>query len=132
MYTVEVTLPWQRYTYSQPGSSVIVNCTTESSDNPAWSIQLPGHENFLQFTFTASIETLNNQGFYELLEEEFGTETAIQLQINNTLGKNGTVIRCYDTGLSNTIAETILIVDGKTWIIIVIMLKALIEFESIM
>ena len=118
MYTVEVTLPWQRYTYSQPGSSVIVNCTTESSDNPAWSIRLPGRENFLEFTFTASIEALNDQGFYELLEEEFGTETAIQLQINNTLRKNGTVIRCIDTGLSNTIAETTLIVDGKTCILL--------------
>ena len=110
IYTVEVALPCrQRYTYSQPGSSVIVNCTTESSDiDAAWLIRLPGRENFNQFAFPASKKTLNDQGFYE-----FGIDTVIQLQINNTLGKNGTVIRCIDTSLSTTIAETILIVDGK-------------------
>ena len=60
-----------------------------------------------------SIKTLNDQSFYELPEEDFGLEKAIQLLINNTLGKNGTVIRCIDTGLASTIAETTLIVDGK-------------------
>ena len=109
MYTVEVAFPWQRYTYSQPGSSVIVNCTTESSDiSAAWLIRLPGRENFNQFAIPASRMTLNDQGFYE-----FGIDTVIQLQINNTVGKNGTVIRCIDASSSTTIAETILIVDGN-------------------
>ena len=109
LYTVEVAFPWQRYTYLQPGSSVIVNCTTESSDiNAAWLIRLPDRENFNQFALPASRKALNDQGFYEL-----GLDTVIQLQINNTLGKNGTVIRCIDASLSTTVAETILIVDGK-------------------
>ena len=114
MCSVKVLLPWQRYTYSQPESFVLVNCTTESSENPAWSIRLPGRENFNLFAFEASIRTLNDQGFYELSEEDIGRQTAIQLLINNTQGKNGTVIRCIDAGLSNTIAETILIVNGKS------------------
>ena len=109
MYTVEVAFPWQRYTYSQPGSSVIVNCTTKSSDISAvWLIRLPGRENFNQFAIPASRMTLNDKGFYE-----FGADTIIQLQINNTVGKNGTVIRCIDASSSTTIAETILIVDGN-------------------
>ena len=116
-YTVEVALPWQSYTYSQPGSSVIVNCTTETSNNPAWAIQIPGRENFNQFTSLASAGALNMQGFYELLEEQFGVEITIQLLINNTLGKNGTVIRCIDLVMSNTVAETMLIIDGKDYII---------------
>ena len=53
-----------------------------------------------------------------MLKEEFGTEVTIQLQINNTLEKNGTVIRCVNTGMSNTIAETILIVDGKPYVLL--------------
>ena len=93
-YTVEVALPWKSYTYSQPGSSVIVNCTTETSNNQAWAIRTPGHENFNQFTSLASAAALNMQGFYELLEEQFGVETATQLLINYMLGKNGAMIRC--------------------------------------
>ncbi len=116
LYIVEVALPFQqRYTYSQPGSSVIVNCTAESSNiidaALAWFIRLPGRENFNAFPL--SRKTLNDQGFYE-----FETEAGIQLLINSTLGKNGTVIRCIDTSSSKTIAETVLIVDGKIHMIL--------------
>ena len=38
----------------------------------------------------------------------------IQLLINNsTIGINGTVVRCDDTGKASSIAQTILVVYGK-------------------
>ena len=69
MFLANFGLPWHRYTYSNPGSMVVVNCTAESRQNSAWSIKLPGHKKFFQFWFKASIKTLNRQGFYEQPEE---------------------------------------------------------------
>ena len=108
-------MPWDSYTYIPQESSVYINCTAESSQNPGWTIQLPGRTATLQFTFPASISTLNDRGFYLLPEIDLGmTMKTIQLLINSTIGINGTVVRCDDTGTGNLIAHTTLFVfDGK-------------------
>ena len=91
-----------------------VNCTAETSQNPGWTIQLPGRSGTLQYTFEESIRTLNDHGFYQLPDIDLGmTMKTIQLFINSILGINGTVVRCDDTGTGNLIAQTILLVQGE-------------------
>ena len=115
IYTVGVARPWETNTYIPQGSSVYVNCTAERRENPAWTIQLPGRTSRLQFTFEASITTLNNQSFYQLTEVDLGmTVKTIRVLMNSTMGNNGTVIRCEDVGTGTSIAETTLIVYGKS------------------
>ena len=98
-----------------PQESVVhINCTAEICQNPGWTIQLPGRTGTLQFAFEASIRALNDHGFYQLPESDVGiTMTTIQLLINSTVGINGTVVRCDDTGTGNLIARTILLVQGE-------------------
>ena len=97
---------------------MVVNCTTQSTQDLIWSIKLPEGSIFIQFTSDVTMEILNGQGFYEQPKEELGNETVIQLLVNNnTLNKNGTIIRCLDIGRLTAIAETTLIEDGKTTIV---------------
>ena len=113
--TVSVSLPWESYTYIPQESSVYINCTTESSQNPGWTIQLPSQTATLQFTFPASIRTLNDHIFYQLPEIDLGmTMKTIRLLINSTMRINGTVVRCDDTGTAILITHTTLFeFDGK-------------------
>ena len=69
----------------------------------------------LQFTFPASIKTLNDHGFHQLPEIDLGmTMKIIRLLINSTMGINGTVVRCDDIGTATLITRTTLFVfDGK-------------------
>ena len=113
---VGVALPWETNTYIPQGSSVYINCTAERSQNPAWAILLPGRTTHLQFTFEQSIRTLNDQGIYQLTEIDLRmTVKIIRLLINNTIGNNGTVVRCDDIGAGTLIEQTTLIVNGKSW-----------------
>lgn len=97
-----------------PQSSVVkVNCTAESTQNPVWTIYLPGKENPAQFTFTGSIRILNDRGFFMLEDIHFGNVTITQLMINTMGGINGTVIRCFNPDTSMTIAETTLVIVSK-------------------
>ena len=108
-------MPWESRTYIPQESSIYINCTTESSQNPGWTIQLPGRTATLQFTFPASIRTLNDHGFHQLpeIDIEMSMKT-IRLLINSTMGINGTVVRCDDTGTATLITHTTLFVfDGK-------------------
>ena len=72
--------------------------------------------NTLQFTFPASISTLNDHGLYQLPEADLGmTMKTTQLHINSTMIIYGTVVRCDDIGEGTLIAHTvtILVVYGK-------------------
>ena len=112
---VGVALPWESNTYIPKQASVYINCTAESSQNPGWTIQLPGRSGTLQFAFPASIRTLNDHGFYQLPEVDLGmTMKIIQLLINSTMGINGTVIRCDNIGTAALIAQTKFFVYGKS------------------
>ena len=107
-----------------------MSCTGEKSRNLEWYITLPG-DNTRQFYFEMVIEKLNNNTFYEMPEIEHDLDKTIQLLINSTEGKNGTVIECVDIGLSLTINKTIIIIDGKysgLWCLIILFL---IYIESI-
>ena len=91
-----------------------MSCTGEKSRNLEWFITLPGHNaQPLQFFFEVIIEHLNNHTFYEMPEIEHDLDRTIQLLINSTEGKNGTVIECVDIGLSLAINKTIIIIDGE-------------------
>ena len=92
-----------------------MSCTGEKSRNLEWFITLPGnaHDQPLQFFYEEIIKKLNNDTFYEMPEIEHDLDRTIQLLINSTEGKNGTVIKCVDVGLSLTIDKTIIIIDGK-------------------
>ena len=114
--TVRVALPWETNTYIPQGSSVYVNCTAERRENPVWAILLPGRTTQLRFTFEQSNRTLNDQGIYQLMEIDLGmTVKTIRLLINSTIENNGTVVRCDDIGAGTLIAQTTLIVYGKSW-----------------
>ena len=101
-------------TYIPQSSVVEVNCTAESSQNPVWSISLPNQTNPLQFTFEASINRLNSQGFHELDAVDSGMVKIIQLLINNTRGETGTVVACDNAALGITIAQTTLVIVCKS------------------
>jgi hypothetical protein len=92
-----------------------MNCTGEKSRNLQWFITLPGHNTQpLPFFHEETIENLNNHTFYKMPEIEHDMSKTIQLLINTTEGKNGTVIECVDVGLSLTINKTIIIIiDGE-------------------
>ena len=91
-----------------------MSCTGEKSRNLEWFITLPGHNaQPLQFFYEKIIEHLNNHTFYEMPEIEHDLDRTIQLLINSTEGKNGTVIECVDIGLSLAINKTIIIIDGE-------------------
>ena len=109
---MSVSTPWEPTTHLPRLSSVIMSCTGEKSRNLEWYITLPG-DNTLQFYYEIAIEKLNNHTFYEIPEIENNLDKTIQLLINSTEGKNGTVIECVDVGLSLTINKTVIIIDGK-------------------
>ena len=92
-----------------------MSCTGEKSRNLEWFITLPGLHNAqpLPFFNEKTIENLNNHTFFKMPEIEHDLDKTIQLLINNTEGKNGTVIECVDIGLSLIINKTIIIIDGK-------------------
>ena len=119
-YAVEVALPWESFTYVSQESPVYINCTAESSQNPGWTIQLPGRTAILQFTFPESIRTLNDHGFYQLSEVDLRmTMKTIQLLINSTVGINGTLVKCDNLGEATLIAQTILVVYGKFYVALI-------------
>ena len=115
-YAVEIALPWKsQYTFIPQDSSVYINCTAESSQNPVWAIQLPGRTTPLRFTFMASIRMLSEHGFYQLSEIDLGINMkTIQLLINSTMRINGTIVRCDDIGEGVSISQTVLIFYGKS------------------
>ena len=123
---MSVSTPWEPTTHLPRLSSVIMSCTGEKSRNLEWFITLPGLHNAqpLPFFNEKTIENLNNHTFFKMPEIEHDLDKTIQLLINNTEGKNGTVIECVDVGLSLTINKTIIIIiDGKysgLWCLIII------------
>ena len=113
--TVEVDLallPPEARTFIPEGATAEINCTADSSQSPAWTIQLPGQSLPLQFPVGRSRMTLNNRGFYELPELDSGVTRIIRLLLNNTMNNNGSVIGCIDTDSGNTIVQTSLHIYG--------------------
>lgn len=109
-----VSTPWEPTTHLPRSSSAIMSCTGEKTRSLEWHITLPGHNTQpLEFFRTPTIEHLNNHTFYEMPEIEHDMSKTIQLLINSTEGKNGTVIECVDVGLASTINKTIIIIDGE-------------------
>ena len=106
-------LPPEARTFIPEGSRAVINCTADSSQSPAWVIQLPGQSLQLQFPVGGSRTTLNNRGFYELPELDSGVTRIIRLLLNNTMSNNGSVIGCIDSNSGNTIAQTSLHIYGK-------------------
>ena len=111
--TVFVTTPWESVTYIPRDSSVVMSCTGENNQVPAWTITLPGHSGSLQFGFQEQVLKLNKHNFYKMLEVGRDMNNSIQLLINSTEGKNGTTIQCDDVGSAEKLYETILTVYGK-------------------
>ena len=94
-----LSLPPEARTFIPEGSRAVINCTANSNQSPAWAIQLPGRSLPLQFLIEASMTTLNNRGFYEILPElDSGVRRILRLLINSTLSNNGTVVGCVDAG----------------------------------
>ena len=110
---VLVTTPWDSITYIPRDSSVVLSCTGEKNQVPAWSITLPGHMGFLQFSFQQQILELNKHNFYKMLDDEHDVNNSIQLLINSTEGKNGTTIQCDDIESATKLYETNLTIYGK-------------------
>ena len=113
--TVGVSSSWERTTYVPQDSSVLMNCTANSSvHSPVWSILLSGTTAITQFSFPRSIMLLNSRGFYEVMLPgvQPGALKTIQLLINNTEENNGTLIKCNDVVSSTLFSETTLVIYG--------------------
>ena len=109
-YAVSVEEPFPSYVFIPQGSSVVISCTANRSLEQAWSITLPGSSAATFFTYESSIALLRSENIYNTTDiiEELELRT-IWLHINNTEGKNGTKIRCINTGTAGVISETTLI-----------------------
>ena len=109
IHAVTVSPPWETTTFVPQGSFVHVSCIiTKAGQTPTWSIKLSSSHNFIQFPIAA----LNQRGFHEVPQDD---SDRIQLTVNNTVGNNGTTIRCIDGASLDipTIHETNLHIYGK-------------------
>ena len=114
--TVHLSSQWEAYTYIPQGSTVHMKCTaTNDGQSPFWSIKLRESENFRSFLEPFSKRFLNDDGFYEVRQDNSNTNGVLQMIINDTQQINETVIRCVDGGSleSPTMLETIIIVYSK-------------------
>ena len=110
---VKVSLPWEERIFVPQGSSVLISCTADTSNEPdiesslGWSIRLPDREIDDNFG-RAQKKILNDRGFYELPP----TAEAIRLVVNNTDGINGTVLKCADIPSGQLLQETTFLIQG--------------------
>ena len=119
--TVGVTLPWPTRTLVPRGSTVLVNCTSESSEINSylyWSIRFGKFNATVDATFInpATEPYLNENGFYELPRLTQNSQTTIQLLVNGTERSNRSRLRCIK-GI-NHIQETTIFVYGKSFFLI--------------
>ena len=112
MHTVNVTLPWEPKTIIPEGSSVVyVNCTanvSDGSDSLRWLVQFVDGQIDHRFGTPREDKILNDEGFYVLQP----TNETIRLAVNNTVGINGTVLRCANVFSGNVLQVTTLLVYG--------------------
>ena len=117
---VKVSLPWEEKIFIPQGSSVLVNCTADTSNESdiesslEWSLRLPDCEIDDRFINPLQKKILNNRGFYELPPVNIPVEI-IRLVINSTddnVHINGTVLRCANIVSGQLLQETTLLVYG--------------------
>ena len=90
-----------------------MTCNGTESQKPYWAIRFESSENFHDFSFDPSRESLNQRGFFNISSD---TKVIQLVIINATKEINDTEIRCID-GSSNeirTISQTILVVYSKS------------------
>ena len=71
---------------------VLINCSSDSSSPPIWSIDLANDSSSVQLQFATRKDQLNSRGFYNI--EIPGIPLTSTLLINETANNNGTVIFC--------------------------------------
>ena len=93
LFAVMVSEPWPVPVLFVPQDAyVLMNCSSDSSSPPIWSIDLANDSSSVQLQFATRKDQLNSRGFYNI--ETPGMPLISTLLINETANNNGTVIFC--------------------------------------